>query len=513
MIFMNPKNSRCMNRMRHILLLASLLCSMTAGAQSYEQVVRQNFWNASQNITGVRQDRWSSSYAEVVGEFETGGFRDSWQATEGWSIGAATASIRHLERMTLRGSFSFMQTEGYGMCGSMFINPGYYPVDVLEFTPGRKTLQTYAFDGGISYDLTKKWRIGAMMDFESANIAKRKDLRHSNWMLDMKVAPGVMYRNGDWAFGANYIYMRTTESVEAEQIGVSESSYYAFLNKGLMYGAYNIWTGSALHLNESGVKGLPVKEQSHGLATQVQYKGFFAEAEYHHSAGVIGEKEYIWFLFPGNSAGLRMAYRIRCANAWHYARLDFGWNGRTMDETVLEKVTEGGVSNVINHGQNKILSQRDWRLNPEYEYLANRWNVIAKAEIGVKEESVSQMYPYVSWQSLLNYSADVRVKYHWTSSLEMTVNVGYGAGKVVEDFWLTDEQAGVQTTPFRLQEYYDWQMEYAAAARLKAGLALKWSFWKGLYVKANGSLTHAFDLKYIIGKNRIGTSITIGYDF
>ena len=83
----------------------------------------------------------------------------------------------------------------------------------------------------------------------------------------------------------------------------------------------------------------------------------------------------------------------------------------------------------------------------------------------------------------------------------------------VEEFWLTDEQAGVQTTPFRLQEYYDWQTEYATAARLKAGLALKWSFWKGLYVQANGYLTHAFDLKYIIGNNRIGTSITIGYDF
>lgn len=502
-----------MNKVRYILLLALLLCSMTAGAQTYEQVVRQNFWNASQNITGVRQDRWSSSYAKVLGEYETGGFRDSWQAPEGWSVGAATASIRHLERMTLKGSFSFMQSEGYDMCGSMFINPGYFPVDVLEFTPGRKTLQTYAFDGGISYDLTEKWRIGAMMDFESANMAKRKDLRHSNWMLDMKVAPGVMYRNGDWAFGANYIYRRTTENVEAQQIGVSESSYYAFLNKGLMYGVYNIWTGSALHLNESGVKGLPVKEQSHGLAAQVQYKGLFVEAEYQHSAGVIGEKEYIWFLFPGNSAGLRMAYRLRSADAWHYVRLDLGWSGRKMDETVLEKVSEGGVSTVVNHGQNKILTQRAWSLKPEYEYVTGPIEVLAKAEIGVKEESVSQMYPYVSWQSLMNYGADVRVKYRWTPSLEMTVEAGYGAGKVVEEFWLTDEQAGVQTTPFRLQEYYDWQTEYATAARLKAGLALKWSFWKGLYVQANGYLTHAFDLKYIIGNNRIGTSITIGYDF
>ena len=502
-----------MNRLRYILIVCLLACGLTAGAQTYEQVVRDNFWNMSQNITGVRQSAWSCSYAEVMGEYESGGFRDSWQPSEGWSVGAATASIRHLERMTLKGSFSFMQTEGYDMCGSMFIRPGYFPVDVLEFTPGRKTLQTYAFDGGISYDLNRNWRIGAMMDFESANMAKRKDLRHSNWRLDMRVAPGVMYRSRDWAFGANYIYGRTTESVEAEQIGVSESSYYAFLDKGLMYGVYNIWTGGALHLSESGVKCMPVKEQSHGLAAQLQYKGFFAEMEYLHTSGVIGEKEYIWFLFPGNSADLRMAYRHRSGRAWHYVRLDFGWNARTMDETVLEKVTEGGVSTVVNHGQNRILTQCGWSLRPEYEYVAIRLEVLARAKLGVQEEVASQMYPYVNWQSLMNYEADVRVKYRWTPSLVMTVDAGYAAGKVVEESWITDDQAGVQTNPFRLQEYYDWQTEYATAARLNAGLALRWYFWKGLYVQADGHLTHAFALKHIAAPDRLTTALRFGYEF
>ena len=501
-----------MNKLRYILLMCLLACGMTAGAQTYDQVVRGNFWNSSQNITGVRQDGWSCSYAEVLGKYEAGGFRDSWQAPKGWSAGATTASIRHFDRMTLKGSFSFMQTEGYDMCGSMFINPGYYPVDVLEFTPGRKTLQTYAFDGGLSYDLTRSWRIGAMMDFESANMAKRKDLRHANWLLDMKVAPGVMYHSGDWAFGANYIYRRSTESVEAEQIGVSESSYYAFLDKGLMYGVYNIWTGSGLHLNESGVKGLPVMEQSNGLAVQMQYKGFFAEAEYLHSDGKIGEKEYVWLVFPGNSANLRMAYRRYAGNAWHYARLDFGWRGRTMDETVLEKVTEGGVSTVVKHGQNQILTQSGWSLKPEYEYVANQFEVLAKAEIGVKEEVASQMYPYVNWQTLVNYGADIRMKYRW-SRFVMTAEVGYAAGKVQESSWLNDDQAGVQTAPFRLQEYYDWQTEYATAARMKAGMVFRWYFWADLYVQADAYLTHAFALNHVASPNRFATTLRLGFNF
>ena len=501
-----------MNRIGNIVLLCLLLCGVTVNAQTYEQVLRNNLWNASQNITGVRQDTLSRSYAELSGKYEDGDFRDTWQAAKGWSVGASTASIRHLEKISLKGSFSFTQSEGYDMCGSMFINPGYYPVDVLEFTPGRKTLQSYTFDGGLAYDLTEAWRIGAMMDFESANMSKRKDLRHTNWLLDMKVAPGVMYNRNDWALGINYIFRKTSETVEAEQVGVSESSYYAFLDKGLMYGAYNIWTGSGLHLNEVGVKGLPVQEFSNGFAVQAQYKGLFAEAEYLHSSGTIGEKEYIWFLFPGNSAALRLGYKHSSGRTCHFARLDMNWSGRTMDETVLEKVTEGGVSTVVNQGSNKILTQKSWSIRPEYEYVGDKVEVLVKAEVGVREAAASQMYPYMNWRSLVNYGADARVKCY-LGQFELTAKAGYAAGKVVEEYWLVSEQAGVQTTPFRLQDYYDRQMEYATAARLNAGLALRWNFWKGLYVQADGCLTHAFSLRYIVAHNRVVASFRFGYNF
>ena len=256
-------------------------------------------------------------------------------------------------------------------------------------------------------------------------------------------------------------------------------------------------------------------EQSNGLAAQVQYKDFFAEAEYLHSDGKIGEKEYIWFVFPGNAANLRMEYKHNGNRGCHYARLDLGWDGRTMDETVLEKVTEGGVSNVVNHGQNKILTQRGWNLKPEYEYVSveDGVEVLAKAQIGVREEAASQMYPYVDWQRLMNYGADVRVKYYW-GLVALTAEAGYAAGKVLEDSWTTDAQAGVQTAPFRLQDYHDWQIEYATAPRLKAGLSLRCYVWgRLLYVQADARLTHAFALKHVASPDRLATALRIGYEF
>ena len=501
-----------MNKTRCILAFCLLLCGLTVSAQRYDRVLRNNFWNDSENITGVRQDTVSRSYAEAYGKYEGGGFRDTWQAVEGWSAGAATASIQHMEKMSLAGSFSFDQTEGYGMCGSMFIKPGFYPVDVMEFTPGRKTLQTYAFDGGISYDIAKAWRIGAKMDFESANLAKRKDLRHINWRLDMTVAPGFMYHAGDFAVGANYIFRKTSEAVEAEQVGTAESSYYAFLDKGLMYGVYSVWNGSGVHLSEAGVKAFPVRDLSNGAAVQMQYKGLFAEVEYLHTQGKIGEKEYIWFRFPGNEVGAVLGYKHIGAKAGHYARLGLGWKGLGLDESILEKVSENGVITVYNHGSNRILARENWTLSPEYEYITSVLELHAGASLDWTGSLSSQMYPYTYYQSLTTWQAGADMILH-LGQFDLGAAASFAGGSVHEEDSMVSGTSGVQTSPYRLQDWYDRQMEYQTAQRMNLGLSLRWSFWKGLYAEAEATWIHAFNLRYISSPNRYGATLKFGYNF
>ena len=501
-----------MNKAGYISVLFLLLLGLTASGQRYERVVRDNFWNSSSNITGIRQDSISRSYAEAYGSYEKGGFRDTWQAVKGWSAGAVTASIRHLEKISLKGSFAFDQTEGYGMCGSMFIDPGFYPVDILEFTPGRKTLQTYSFDGGISYDISEDWRIGAYMDFESANMSKRKDLRHSNWKLDMTIAPGVMYHRGDLALGANYIFRKTAESIKAEQVGTAESSYYAFLDKGLMYGVYSVWSGSGLHLSEAGVNIFPVKDFSNGAALQMQYKGLFAEVEYLRTQGTVGEKEYIWFRFPGNEVNAIAGYRIRGKHHTHYARLGIGWESLMMDESILEKVTENGVTNVFNHGSNRILANESISVSPEYEAAGRILEIRAGAVLKWKESLSSQMYPYADYQSLMNWKAYADALLH-IGQFDLGAILSFRGGSVNESQKKVSEESGVQTAPFRLQEWYDRQMEYHTATAIDASLSLRYNFRKGIYIQAEGWCDHGFGLRYMTGADRFGTALRIGYNF
>lgn len=83
-----------------------------------------------------------------------------------------------------------------------------------------------------------------------------------------------MYHSGDMAIGFSYILGKNSESVKAEVIGTAENSYNAFLDKGLMYGAYEAWDGSGIHLSESGVNGFPIKELSNGEPCNFNGKDF-----------------------------------------------------------------------------------------------------------------------------------------------------------------------------------------------------------------------------------------------
>ncbi len=501
-----------MNKVRYILLLCLLSCSAAVCAQTFEDVRRSSFWQDSRNVAGIRQDSVSRSYAEIYGRYEEGGFRDTWQAPRTWSAGAVTESIRHLDRISLTGSFSFQQTEGYDMCGSMFVRPGYFPIDVLEFTPGRKTLQTYSFDGGLAYDIDGSWTIGAKMDFESSNLAKRKDLRYADWRLDMTVAPGFMYRSSGWALGFSPLFRKVAETIDAEQIGTAESSYYAFLDKGLMYGVHQVWTGNGVHLQDAGVNGLPVREYSYGGAVQAQYGNLYADFEFLRSAGSAGEKEYIWFEFPGMSMGAEMRYKWFSGSAENNVRLDFEWKRQDMDENVLEKVSENGITTVLDHGSNRILSRGSWTLNPEFEHKHRVLDFKAGADFGLSKALTSQVYPYIYTQTLTEVSAYAGFVFHF-GRFEYGVEGRYAQGWVSESERLASGDSGVQSVPYRLQDWYDRHMEYLATPRFFSRIMCRYTFDKGIYLEMDMMSVNAYRLNYLTDKNRLSATIKVGYDF
>ena len=130
-----------MSEMKKIYITGLWILCLTSGvsAQTYDIIERRNSWNAGTNVTGIMMDSISASYAELYGKNNHGDFRNYYEAKEAWSAGAVAKSITHLKGYSLTGSFSFDHTSGKDMSGSMFIHPGFYPVDLLESHPDVKT--------------------------------------------------------------------------------------------------------------------------------------------------------------------------------------------------------------------------------------------------------------------------------------------------------------------------------------------------------------------------------------
>ena len=514
---MNAKYSHCMSR-RALAAVAALCFALAALAQTrpYDRALRDNPWLAGSNAAGLREVRTGSiSYAELYAGASRGGFHRSWEADSPWEAGAEAATVKHLDRFSMKGEFSFGQMSGPDMCGSMSLRPGYFPLDVLEFTPGRKTRQTYAFDGAVSIDLAGGWRLGSSMDFTSANYAKRKDLRHTDYLLDMTVSPGVTYTtpSGDLTLGVNYIYRKTSESIVAEQVGTGESSYYAFLDKGLYYGKYEVWSGSGVHLDEAGVQGFPQQEQFQGVGLQTGFgKSYYADFEYLYGSGTAGEKQSVWYRFPSHNINGRLVEIFRFPGRTLYLREYYGWRYQTNDETVLEKVVSGGVTVTEELGSNRILAREIVREGIEAEVVRPGFEQRMALDIESVDATASQMYPYVTECAYGTWKVSYSPAWY-RGDFDFGCGAGFGSGWIDEKDSLAAEDSGVLTEPFRLQDYYDMEMQYITASKADLTAFLRWNLPRGIYVEADGAFRYAFGAGLPGGNSRVSATLKLGWTF
>ena len=124
----------------------------------------------------------------------------------------------------------------------------------------------------------------------------------------------------------------------------------------------------------------------------------------------------------------------------------------------------------------------------------------------------SQMYPYACYQAMMTWEAEADLLFH-IGRTDLRFRLACGGGDVSETVRMTDQESGVQTEPYRLQDWYDMHMEYATATRMDAGLSLRYNFLKGIYIEAAGSWSHGFGLKLLPGSSRTGAALSLGYNF
>jgi hypothetical protein len=96
---------------------------------------------------------------------------------------------------------------------------------------------------------------------------------------------------------------------------------------------------------------------------------------------------------------------------------------------------------------------------------------------------------------------------------DLGAGIALGGGSVGYTSHIVTDESGVQTSPFRLEEWYNRQMEFLTATRSEASLSLRYNFRKGIYLQAEGFWTHGFRLPPSSGSNRLTTVLRLGYNF
>ena len=458
--------------------------------------------------------------AAVYGGYEAGGYHPAFAPESLWKAGAKAQGTYHGSSTSYTGSFSFEQVDGKGMFTSMFLEPGYFPVDVLEFTPGDKTRQTYKFNGGFVTHLFYDYVFGIKADYTASNYAKRKDIRHTTYGTDLQIEPTFGEVSEDPEDGQSgsvaYIFRKRTEMIDAEQVGAAtDQSYYAFLDKGMRYGTYQVWDGDGIHLDEAGVGVFPVREFTHGFALQLHTGelGYAGGLKFLWKFGTVGEKGYDWFKYRGESL---LFWLERTWASDQSLRLDFDLEMDRLKEAVLDKVTSGGITTPSIYGYNAV-SDRSWASLDLTYAVRFRQGCLKRLQAvlhgGVWDEASYLMYPYEDKTERFNGMATVVAAFGFGPvGLNVRVNGGAGTWK---DQGLQGGTEEVVSTPFRLQGDWDRKMEYFSTAKLGAGLTLTYHLKSvdGLSLQAEGTWLHGFGIVLLPGTERWSSTLKIGYDF
>lgn len=326
-------------------------------------------WLRSGNAAGLvtfGYGRLSEVSLSATGK--NGGLKNYYDSDYCFSIGAEASSYYRLgTRTVVAGAVGYDRFSGKRMSGSYFIDPTQTPFDLVEYTSdhaGDKQLESYRLNGAVGCDLTRRLAAGVRFDYTTANYSKRKDLRHVNSLMDMTVAPGVLFRLGPrLALGANYTYRRRIESLLLKVYGKTDRVYESLLDYGAFFGKREVF-GENGYTKENETK--PLFDRYHGGSLQIDWRlgrrlTLFSECSFRTRAGYYGRPSPTTVVYTDHD-GSELAYTAQltldAGRQRHILRLELGQRTVSNRENIYTYQTEEvGRSYILYLGQTDVGSR------------------------------------------------------------------------------------------------------------------------------------------------------------
>ncbi|MDR1227346.1 MAG: hypothetical protein LBK47_10720 [Prevotellaceae bacterium] len=493
---MNVGNEMTFGGARCLLLLVAVGCGLCCAATALPPphvgdmgyLSRSEAWLGSENAAGLQSlpDSLRLSTVEAYLHKGNGTFVNYHESDNSTEAGAVTESYYRLNpRVVFYGKVHYGYFTGRNMGGSAWIDPYDTPFDLVETvdtTRGVKNLERYRLAGALSVNVWQGLSLGGRIDYQAANYAKTRDLRHTNKYSDLAFSVGARYAFGSIAeAGLNYFYRYSAEDIVFETYGTTDRQYTSLVSFGGFFGRTerydNVGTGYTIDAN-------PLFNAWQGAAAQAALRltahwKLFVEASGKWRSGYFGKRGTTSTVFTeheGDDYALSGTLSYRRNAAQHLLKAAFRQVQLKNFENIHRKEnTLGGRTEIVYYGQN-IVRDAD-RMQAELTYSGYFgvegyrpvWRVEAGAEYARMAQTVSQ-YPYYRRQRLYGYAFFLHAgrTAEWQANevgLLLGAACGKGGGDPKDD-GLYSLPSSTQKPPGNFDNYLYHEFDYLTAPRM-----------------------------------------------
>lgn len=519
-----------------IFILVPAMAQRTDTAfKDYNLLKNTTVWAASNNENGLQfLPIKKISLVQLKATKATGGFKNYYESSGAFNMGAYTESITRLSKKTiLQGSVQYDNFRGKEMQGSALINPYTHPLGFEEnadTTFGTKKLETYSLRGTISSSLSKKFFLGGHLSYNVGDYAKLKDLRHVNRLLDLNTGSSVLYKvSNKVEFGLSYNYKRRIESLHFEVDGNTDKQYLVFINYGNFYGRTELFGENGLTDDQRPFVN-NTHEVSMQLVTRLSPKiNLLTELQGSIRAGYYGKKGTTAIMFTQHTANA-FVYKglLNYQNNKNLHVLKWQGNYETLTnmENVYRRETgTGGNTIIAYYGQNEVFSQQLLTLSAKYSGFFKMANYLPVWTLDVNGDffnriQTATIFPYYRDQDFTNYAVQALVGRNTMMAnalihIEIGLKYTSGNGTLKYDgFYIPPSLS--QKAPTSRDRYLNQEFEYFTKPQVTILPSIGWHKKmdnNGVgFIKFSAALTKAMQVVYLKPGRSI-FEITIGCSF
>ncbi|MCK9304004.1 MAG: hypothetical protein PHP30_02400 [Bacteroidales bacterium] len=499
----------------------------------FNDLQRKQTWTESYNAAGINFiDFKNSSYIEAYMGKNDGSFVKYYESENGINFGLRTESYARIRNITYYGKLDYNKFFGQNMTWSGLIYPERYLLTVADDIPAEKVKESYLISSGFSAPIVKNLLLGFKFNYEVANLAKRKDLRHKTDLLDIELSGGLIYKADLVNFGVNYYYRKFHENVDFSKIAKDEINYNGYLFKGLWFGINDTWSQDVLKLSR------PFLDIQNGCSVQVEFASgnirFFNEFTYKNQDGLTGpgaDKEYTQsqaetYEYKGIVQYEKERFR-------HYFRLNTNYTDAANYDKITNRENIGGIYVVQYYGLNKTFSRWNFSLNPEYELAIGKykynpsWNITAGYDYSIQSSVSSLIYPYYFSQTVAVNHGYIKANknFMWQKGMvDFSLSGSYskGNGDKLQQYISVsgEDQVSEDIIPYHNENLLNREYEFLTAGKFKGEAGLRYSRFLNLprmagslYIDARYLYTTASDLLYHPGDKAGMFSLALGFSF